>query len=81
MPMPFLDTDVQTFEAAFHFNVTTAFALTRAALPHLLDGGNGSVVNITSRTVTLDFFYGLVPQEGQGSGWPGAWRRLRPTPA
>src|SRR5438067_491615 len=48
MPMPFLDTDVKTFEAAFHFNVTTAFALTRAALPHLLDTGNGSVVNITS---------------------------------
>jgi 7-alpha-hydroxysteroid dehydrogenase len=48
MPMPFLDTDVRTFEGAFHFNVTTAFALTRAALPHLLATGNGSVVNITS---------------------------------
>lgn len=29
----------------------------------------GSVVNITSRALTLDFFYGLVPQEGQGSGF------------
>ena len=29
----------------------------------------GSVVNITSRAVTFDFFYGLVPQEGQGSGF------------
>jgi len=29
----------------------------------------GSVVNITSKTVALDFFYGLVPQEGQGSGF------------
>jgi len=28
-----------------------------------------SVVNITSRTMTLDFFYGMVPQEGQGSGF------------
>ncbi|HXY51709.1 MAG TPA: trypsin-like peptidase domain-containing protein [Terriglobales bacterium] len=28
-----------------------------------------SVVNITSRTVTFDFFYGLVPQDGQGSGF------------
>jgi S1-C subfamily serine protease len=28
-----------------------------------------SVVNITSRTQTFDFFYGLVPQEGQGSGF------------
>jgi len=27
------------------------------------------VVNITSRAMTLDFFYGLVPQEGQGSGF------------
>ncbi len=29
----------------------------------------GSVVNITSKAVTFDFFYGLVPQEGQGSGF------------
>src|SRR6185503_18768279 len=28
-----------------------------------------SVVNITSRQVAYDFFYGLVPQEGQGSGF------------
>ena len=28
-----------------------------------------SVVNITSRVMTFDFFYGLVPQEGQGSGF------------
>ncbi|MBW4026360.1 S1C family serine protease [Acidipila rosea] len=28
-----------------------------------------SVVNITSTTVTLDFFYGPVPQRGQGSGF------------
>jgi S1-C subfamily serine protease len=28
-----------------------------------------SVVNVTSRTLTFDFFYGAVPQEGQGSGF------------
>jgi S1-C subfamily serine protease len=28
-----------------------------------------AVVNVTSRSVTFDFFYGLVPQEGQGSGF------------
>jgi len=28
-----------------------------------------SVVNITSRAVTFDFFNGLVPEEGQGSGF------------
>ena len=28
-----------------------------------------SVVNITSRVMSFDFFYGMVPQEGQGSGF------------
>ena len=28
-----------------------------------------AVVNITTRAMTLDFFYGEVPQEGQGSGF------------
>src|SRR4051812_40164217 len=48
MPQPFLDTSVGALERAFHFNVTTAFALTKAATPHLLDGGHGAVVNISS---------------------------------
>ena len=29
----------------------------------------GSVVNVTSKALAFDFFYGLVPQEGQGSGF------------
>jgi S1-C subfamily serine protease len=28
-----------------------------------------SVVNVTSRTMSFDFFYGMVPQDGQGSGF------------
>jgi 7-alpha-hydroxysteroid dehydrogenase len=48
MPAPLLDTSVRSFEQAFHFNVTTAFALTQAALPHLLAGERGAVVNISS---------------------------------
>ncbi len=47
MPTPFVDTSVRSFEQAFHFNVTTAFALTQSALPHLLEHG-GAVVNISS---------------------------------
>jgi 7-alpha-hydroxysteroid dehydrogenase len=47
MPRPFLDTSAGFLERAFHFNVTTAFALTKAATPYLLDR-NGSVVNISS---------------------------------
>ena len=47
MPRPFADTSAGYVERAFHFNVTTAFVLSKAALPHLLEGG-GSIVNISS---------------------------------
>lgn len=47
MPRPFLDTSPGYLERAFHFNVTTSFALTKAATPSLLDR-HGSVVNISS---------------------------------
>jgi 7-alpha-hydroxysteroid dehydrogenase len=47
MPRPFLDTSPGFMERSFHFNVTTAFALTKAATPHLLEA-EGSVVNISS---------------------------------
>lgn len=48
MPQPFLDTTTKTMEDAFHFNVSTAFELTRLAVPALLERGGGSVINITS---------------------------------
>lgn len=48
LPKPFLDTSPRYLEAAFHWNVTTAFALTRAAVPLMLEGGGGAVVNISS---------------------------------
>jgi 7-alpha-hydroxysteroid dehydrogenase len=47
-PRPFLETDVAFLEEAFRFNVGTAHALTRAAVPVMLAGGGGSVVNISS---------------------------------
>ena len=47
MPRPFLHTSPRFLEEAFHFNVSTAHALTRAAAPHLLVNG-GAVVNISS---------------------------------
>jgi 7-alpha-hydroxysteroid dehydrogenase len=43
----YLDTSVGFLERSFHFNVTTAFALTKAATPALL-ASRGSVVNISS---------------------------------
>lgn len=48
IPNALLDTDAAYLEEAFHFNVSTAHALTRAAVPHLLDAGGGSIVNISS---------------------------------
>lgn len=47
-PRPFLQTSERALERAFHFNVTTAFALSRAATPHLLEADGGSIINITS---------------------------------
>jgi 7-alpha-hydroxysteroid dehydrogenase len=48
MPRPLLDTSPRFLEEAFHFNVATAHALVRAAVPRMLEGGGGSIVNITS---------------------------------
>lgn len=47
-PRPALDTSEEMFDAAFHFNVTTAFALSQRAIPHMLKAGGGSIVNISS---------------------------------
>jgi 7-alpha-hydroxysteroid dehydrogenase len=48
MPKAFLDTSPRFLEQAFHFNVATAHALTRAAVPLMIAGDGGSVVNISS---------------------------------
>ena len=47
-PRPFLETSVGYFERAFHFNVSTAFVLTKSATPYLLASQGGAVVNISS---------------------------------
>jgi len=47
-PRPFLDTSPGYLERAFHFNTTTAFVLSKAAVPHMLEQGEGAIVNISS---------------------------------
>jgi 7-alpha-hydroxysteroid dehydrogenase len=47
-PRPFLETSPGFMARAFSFNVLTAHALTRAAVPLMLENGGGSVVSITS---------------------------------
>jgi 7-alpha-hydroxysteroid dehydrogenase len=48
MPKPALQTSEKFFNGAFQFNVTTAFLLTRFAVPHMLDKDGGTIVNISS---------------------------------
>jgi 7-alpha-hydroxysteroid dehydrogenase len=48
IPNTLLDTDAAYLEEAFHFNVSTAHTLVRAAVPLMLKNDGGSVVNISS---------------------------------
>lgn len=48
MPRPILEVTPGHLERAFRFNVSTAHALVRAAVPIMLEGGGGSIVNISS---------------------------------
>ena len=45
---PALTTSERAFEAAFRFNVTSAFLLTRLAVPAMLEGDGGCVLNVSS---------------------------------
>ena len=47
-PRTFLDTSAGYLERAFHFNVTSAFVLSKACVPTMLEQGNGSIINISS---------------------------------
>ena len=42
-PRPFLQTSKGYIERSFHFNVLTAFELSKAAVPHMLERGGGSI--------------------------------------
>ncbi len=48
MPRPFMDTSPRRLIEAFSWNVATAHALTRAAVPFMLEGDGGAVVGISS---------------------------------
>lgn len=48
MPRPFEHTSPRYLAEAFNFNVVTAHALNRAALPIMLESGGGSIVGISS---------------------------------
>lgn len=48
MPRPFEHTSPRFLAEAFHFNVVTAHALNRAAVPLMLETGGGAIVGISS---------------------------------
>jgi 7-alpha-hydroxysteroid dehydrogenase len=51
MPRPALTTSEEFFETALRFNVTSAFLLTRLAVPKMVEtAGGGAIVNISSRS-------------------------------
>lgn len=45
---PFLKTSERMFEEAYRFNVTSAFLLSRLAVPRMLEHGSGAIVNVSS---------------------------------
>jgi 7-alpha-hydroxysteroid dehydrogenase len=47
-PKPALRTSERMFEEAVHFNVTSAFLLSRFVIPHMVAGAGGAIVNISS---------------------------------
>jgi 7-alpha-hydroxysteroid dehydrogenase len=47
-PRQALRTSEKMFEAAFHFNVTSAFLLSRMVIPKMLEGDGGAILNISS---------------------------------
>ena len=50
---PFLEIDEEKFEGDFRLNVQSALQMTQLAAPHLMKSGDGSVVNISSRSAQL----------------------------
>ena len=63
-PMPFLETELSTWDWCVKFNLTSAFAMTQLCLPHILEQEGGAVLNISSaagRIVRKNFVaYGTV---------------------
>jgi NAD(P)-dependent dehydrogenase (short-subunit alcohol dehydrogenase family) len=49
------ETPVDEFEAQFRLNLRPAYVVTAAALPHLVAGGGGSVVCVSSRAALRPF--------------------------
>jgi 7-alpha-hydroxysteroid dehydrogenase len=53
LPRPVMATSERSFEMALRFNVTSAFLLSKLVVPHMIEGGAGAIVNISSRSASM----------------------------
>jgi 7-alpha-hydroxysteroid dehydrogenase len=52
-PRPIMHTSVRAMEGAFKFNVVAAFTLSQLCVPHMVEAGSGSIINISSRAASM----------------------------
>jgi NAD(P)-dependent dehydrogenase (short-subunit alcohol dehydrogenase family) len=74
----FLDLDVETLETKLQANVVSQFLLIKHVLPHMLERGDGTVINITS-AVALNDPPAPAGKGGWGMGYAmskGAFHRM-----
>lgn len=53
--MEIVDTDEQTWDNAFKINVNGMFLMCKFAIPHMVEGGGGSIINISSVAANRSF--------------------------
>jgi 7-alpha-hydroxysteroid dehydrogenase len=53
LPRPVMATSERSFEMALRFNVTSAFLLSKLVVPHMVEAGAGTIVNISSRSASM----------------------------
>ena len=53
--MEIVDTDEETWDNAFKINVNGMFLMCKFAIPHMIEGGGGSIINISSVAANRSF--------------------------
>ncbi len=71
-----LETDPATWRASLDRNLTSAYLVTRALLPGMLDGGWGRIVNVASVTGPVAAYAGDAAYAAAKAGMTGLTRAL-----